>query len=52
MSARTASRTPMARFLYGVARAADGVLAMVATGFLPSWTDDGISLTGAVPPTK
>ncbi|MBL1112856.1 FixH family protein [Streptomyces sp. 110] len=46
MSARTASRTPMARFLYGVAAALLTVsLALVAIGFLPSWTDDAISLT-------
>ncbi|CDR13641.1 FixH family protein [Streptomyces iranensis] len=47
MSARTASRTPMVRFLYGVAAALLTVsLALVAAGFLPSWSDDAISLTG------
>ncbi|MCQ8187767.1 FixH family protein [Streptomyces rugosispiralis] len=46
MSARIASRTPMARFLYGVAAALLTVsLALVAVGFLPSRTDDAVSLT-------
>ncbi|MBA6441516.1 MULTISPECIES: FixH family protein [unclassified Streptomyces] len=46
MSARAASRTPMVRFLYGVAAALLTVsLALVAIGFLPSWTDDAVSLT-------
>ncbi|WP_458084978.1 FixH family protein [Streptomyces malaysiensis] len=39
--------TPAARFLYGAAAALLTVsLTLVAVGFLPSWTDEAVSLTG------